>query len=267
MKLLIVCLLFIALDVAQARTTAVDNVLQSLNRGLQRVKDKSVRDKQKYSGRRNHLAAKAATNNYEDSKKLLLSDDHKLLERLMNRYVHTEYWEKQFNEWGGWDNDYAANCHGIAKIYYFHALEELKKLGKTVESVQPRLVSLFTSIHPRPGSTFEVKLRAKSGYSRGHAVDRDLHTRIATEIRASMNNAVSSVEGGISAEVAASLRSSTTIENQGEREIKKSLFVDLSLPTYIYQTMYVTKLGNGSSLDAWSVSAWTISNEPIDIAP
>lgn len=242
----------------------VANVLDILIAKLQTLEDDASSYYKKDGSRRNWLARQASTNNLEDAKEMRKLSNSKVPNKLDDRYEHTKWQENQFNNvWGGDENTYAGYCHGQAKKAYFHAILQCKALGKIITNTNVKMVSVFKNLHSLPGNKFEKEVYVKSGYSRSTKVESELHTTVAAQASASMNNFVAKVRASASVEVKAALMGSIAIQNTAERTTRQKITLDLTSPVYIYQTQYSSVLADGSILDCWG-AGWIISKKPID---
>ncbi len=241
----------------------IDEIVDDVVSKLKSIMDAANRFYKKEPTRRNEQAVQAASNNWNSARELKLQPNSTIPNKFMEKYEHTKKWEKQFNDWGGHNNTYAAYCHGQAKEIYFEALQKLKDLGETISTVTTNMVSKFQSIDPRPGSSsYEHVVEIKSGYARTTTLEKELHTKIVAEAKASANFFASSVEASLGTEVASAIKGSSSIINSQERSEKVTITLNLEEPVYVYQTSFAAVMADGTTLNAWG-TGYIISSKPI----
>merc|ERR1719450_422809 len=78
---------------------------------LEEIKNEAAFWKKTKPNRRNKLALKNATNNWNKAKGIRIYYSGKgakvVANKLLNFYMHTKYWAERFRKWGGFDNGYA----------------------------------------------------------------------------------------------------------------------------------------------------------------
>lgn len=229
-------------------------------------KDAATRHKQA-TEERNKLAVKASTDNWTNARELsLLPNNSTVPDKLNELYEQAKKLEDKFNnELGEAIHTLAGWCHGEAKEFYYKAILQCKKMGLLITRVNISMVSRFTNTHARPGeNSFNTDVVTKSGYARTTLVEAELHTKISAEAKASATNLATTVEGSIGAEVAASIKGSSTITNSAERTTTDKINLSLCSPVYVYQTNFAALMADGTTISGWG-TGHIVSPVPIDV--
>lgn len=244
---------------------SIDKIVDDLVRKLKGIMDGANNWNNKDGGKRNKLAADAATNNWNDGRELMLQPNSTIPNKLMELYDHVKYWEDKYNNvWGGHDNGYAGWCHGQAKEFYFAAITQCRRLGMEITKVNTDMVAIFQSLHARPGGddSYKLEVELKSGYARENSVEAELHTKITAEAKASATYLAASVEATVGAEVSSSIKASSSISNTGERKEVYTINLNLRLPVFVYQTSFSAIMADGTTIKGWG-AGYIVSLKPI----
>jgi len=244
-----------------------DDRLEEMVNHFVKKRDSARRWNQVDGGRRNELASQAADDNYADAVKIQMASKSDVQDMLKEKMAHTSHWRDQFNEWGGWDNEYAAQVHAAAYGYYqaaAHDLQELQKvLGSELDTVAMTLIPIVEINGGMPDGHYSEKKVIKTGYSSTFKSSADataimsraeVYIKILTGItkHSSLNVDVTSAFNSTIA--------STSAETSHEKEFSLSM----KDPCYIYvaSCSIVTKDGNKHTFnsDAFVQSSMKLLN-------
>jgi len=123
-------------------------------------------------------------------------------------------------------------------------------------AVKPQFVALF-STSGGVKATSSIRIKVHKGYTKSNTVSSELHAKISQSVGA----AVKMITAKVDLDLAATIRSNSTIQNTRLEEHEVTIHVDCSVPAYVYQMKFGVTVGP-EHFEAYAGS-YMISSKPM----